>query len=228
MALLRSVRHLRRSISTLSPNLRINVSSDGLVLSSQNTSSNLLTFPWLRDACQCSHCIHPSTRQKLFHTTEVDPNITPAKVEVDPDSNLVNVNWNDGHNSHFSYEFLQRNSNPSSLSTFNRDVAARPWSISSLVGESGQNLFNSYQDLTSSPSSLLAAIRQLCTYGILFVTDVPASETDDQNCELPKLANLFGEIRETFYGRVWDVRSVANSKNIAYTDLNLGLHMDLL
>lgn len=38
-----------------------------------------------------------------------------------------------------------------------------------------------------------------------------------------------GEIRRTWYGdRVWDVKSVAGSKNIAYTNLDLGLHMDLV
>lgn len=42
------------------------------------------------------------------------------------------------------------------------------------------------------------------------------------------LALQFGEIRSTFYGSLWDVRSLSESKNIAYTNLDLGLHMDLL
>jgi gamma-butyrobetaine dioxygenase len=55
------------------------------------------------------------------------------------------------------------------------------------------------------------------------------SDTSDAGCELPRLASRLGEIRRTWYGdRVWDVRSVPDAKNIAYTNLDLGLHMDLL
>lgn len=37
-----------------------------------------------------------------------------------------------------------------------------------------------------------------------------------------------GEIRHTFYGPLWDVRSLgSSSRNIAYTNVDLGLHMDL-
>ena len=35
-------------------------------------------------------------------------------------------------------------------------------------------------------------------------------------------------IRNTFYGTTWDVKSVKQSKNVAYTHQHLGLHMDLL
>ncbi|CAG8432769.1 502_t:CDS:2 [Diversispora eburnea] len=37
-----------------------------------------------------------------------------------------------------------------------------------------------------------------------------------------------GTIRSTFYGKTFDVISIPGAKNIAYTNLSLGLHMDLL
>jgi len=79
-----------------------------------------------------------------------------------------------------------------------------------------------------NPLGLLAAITQLSQFGLLFVTDVPNIETSSQACEVRKLAQLFGEIRDTFYGELWDVKNIRNSKNIALTNLDLGLHMDLL
>ena len=69
---------------------------------------------------------------------------------------------------------------------------------------------------------------QLAQYGLLFVTGVPHDATSNDACESRHLAELFGELRETFYGRLWDVINVRNSTNIAYTNLNLDLHMDLL
>ena len=50
----------------------------------------------------------------------------------------------------------------------------------------------------------------------------------DETCELRALAAAFGRIRYTFYGHVWNVRNIKESRNIAYTNLDLGLHMDLL
>ncbi|KAF7795727.1 hypothetical protein EIP86_006892 [Pleurotus ostreatoroseus] len=87
--------------------------------------------------------------------------------------------------------------------------------------------FVSYEEL-QTPSGLLAGITQLTQYGLLFITGVPHRETSDEKCETRKLAHMFGEIMNTFYGEVWDVINVRNSVNIAYTNLFLGLHMDLV
>lgn len=77
-------------------------------------------------------------------------------------------------------------------------------------------------------SRLLAAINQLTRFGLLFVTGVPTERTDNATCETRKLVTLFAELRSTFYGDLWDVKDITNSRNIAYTNLDLGLHGDLL
>lgn len=89
------------------------------------------------------------------------------------------------------------------------------------------HLFLPYESL-HTPSGLLAGINQLSRLGLLVVTGVSNVESSNQTCELRKLAELFGEIRNTFYGDLWDVKNVRNARNIAYTNLDLGLHMDLL
>jgi len=73
----------------------------------------------------------------------------------------------------------------------------------------------------------LRAITQLQRTGLLFVHGVPHADTSDAGCELRRLIAHFAELRETFYGGTWDVRDVVDSRNIAYTNLYLGLHMDL-
>lgn len=80
-----------------------------------------------------------------------------------------------------------------------------------------------------------ALVDGLMRDGIAFVTDVPTDKTgnatspdDPSSATLARLAEMLGEIRHTFYGSLWNVRSLgASSKNIAYTNLDLGLHMDL-
>ncbi|HEX7582871.1 MAG TPA: TauD/TfdA family dioxygenase, partial [Gaiellaceae bacterium] len=41
-----------------------------------------------------------------------------------------------------------------------------------------------------------------------------------------RVAELFGYVRETNYGRLFDVKTVVNPTNLAYTGLGLGAHTD--
>ncbi|PWN89532.1 Clavaminate synthase-like protein [Acaromyces ingoldii] len=81
-----------------------------------------------------------------------------------------------------------------------------------------------------------ALVNSLMRDGIAFVTSLPTDTTGNEvdassptSPSLARLAEMLGEIRHTFYGPLWDVRSLGStSRNIAYTNLDLGLHMDLL
>ncbi|KAJ1021142.1 hypothetical protein NDA16_003928 [Ustilago loliicola] len=68
--------------------------------------------------------------------------------------------------------------------------------------------------------------------GFAFVTRLPtdttSTEAGPESARLRDLAETMGELRNTFYGLLWDVQSKADARNIAYTNLDLGLHMDLL
>jgi gamma-butyrobetaine dioxygenase len=58
-------------------------------------------------------------------------------------------------------------------------------------------------------------------HGIGFLSGAPRQEG-----LVLELARLIGYVRETNYGRVFDVRAEANPNNLAYSDLGLGLHTD--
>ncbi|KAK0553018.1 Protoheme IX farnesyltransferase, mitochondrial [Tilletia horrida] len=84
-------------------------------------------------------------------------------------------------------------------------------------------------DKTSRKLALFTLLTSLLRDGVNFVTGLPTSPTGPETAFLNNLASLTGEIRHTFYGHTWDVRSLgAASRNIAYTNVDLGLHMDLL
>jgi gamma-butyrobetaine dioxygenase len=59
--------------------------------------------------------------------------------------------------------------------------------------------------------------------GLAFIQNVPGNDL-----QVESIASRIGEIRESFYGRSWDVKNAVDAKNIAYTSLYLGLHMDLM
>jgi gamma-butyrobetaine dioxygenase len=64
----------------------------------------------------------------------------------------------------------------------------------------------------------LAAVRR---YGFAVLTGVPA-----ESGSLCKIADLFGYVRETNYGRWFEVRAEVNPNNLAYTNLGLQAHTD--
>lgn len=186
------------------------------------------SFPyrWLRDSCQCPDCVHPNTLQKLRRTSDVSNDLHPVQSQLS--HNDLRVTWHTTqHTSIYPFDWLRRYASPENTTAFHRDLDESTWVAAQL--RDTQHLFLDYAKLheDSSPT-LLEALTQLIRYGILFVRGVPNHVTDDANCELRRLASTLGRIRDTFYGQVWNVKSISNSTNIAYTNLDLGLHMDLL
>jgi alpha-ketoglutarate-dependent taurine dioxygenase len=64
-------------------------------------------------------------------------------------------------------------------------------------------------------------LTRLLQDGIAFLSDVPSNEGG-----ILDAASLVGRVSETNYGLVYDVRSVPQPENLAYSDLGLGLHTD--
>lgn len=151
--------------------------------------------------------------------------VTEGGVQVTKDG--IAITWTDGHKSFFDTNFLERYASPTKLAESHHDhcIMHEAWTNKS-ISES-RDLFIPYETINNA-EGLVKAITQLCKYGLLFVSGVSNKETSNNACELRALAEKFGEIRRTFYGPLWDVINVRNSKNIAYTNLELGLHMDLL
>ncbi|AZO12274.1 MULTISPECIES: gamma-butyrobetaine dioxygenase [unclassified Mesorhizobium] len=79
----------------------------------------------------------------------------------------------------------------------------------------------SYAEVSRDSNALrqwLAAVR---TYGFAVIDGLPA-----ESGALCKVADLFGYIRETNYGRWFEVRAEVNPNNLAYTNLGLQAHTD--
>jgi gamma-butyrobetaine dioxygenase len=210
-------RHESRQAST-----SVSMNETSLTVHSLGTA---FPYVWLRDSCQSPLSVHPATSQKLHRTSDIPLDIKPIPDGVRSTDDGIHIEWTTGHKSFYSFAFLERHSSPGSLTKFHKDLLYEPWDAESI--SKVPDLFLPYASF-QQPAGILAAITQLSRYGILFITGVPNKETSNDTCELRRLAEHFGEIRHTFYGQVWDVKNVRNSRNIAYTNLDLGLHMDLL
>jgi gamma-butyrobetaine dioxygenase len=78
-----------------------------------------------------------------------------------------------------------------------------------------------YESVTGDAASRLAWLETVSSCGIAFLANVPAEEG-----KVEEVAALAGWIRETNYGRIFDVRAIPVPNNLAYTNRGLGLHTD--
>lgn len=168
---------------------------------------------WLRDNCQCAKCVHPSTKQKLHSSGKIQVDIQPQRVEVIGKD--LKVNWIDGHESIYTYKWLAHHS-----------VPFKPL-ISSPISWNRKIYTNKFEKVQFSDfmtdQGYRRVLGQIRDYGLAFLTNVPSEEHIVES-----VAEKFGVIRDSFYGRSWNVKNDPQSVNIAYTSLELGLHMDLL
>ncbi|KAF5325274.1 hypothetical protein D9619_009845 [Psilocybe cf. subviscida] len=200
-------------------------------------------YVWLRDSCQAPSSVHPSTRQKLHRTSDVPVDVQPApggdsvhvragtSADGKEEGEAVSIVWKDGHESVYTREFLERYAIPGRLEAFHGDeyLRERAWTRADIERVPGLYIdYEGDEGVQDTDAGLLRAMTHLAQYGLLFVRGVPHRETSDKRCELRVLAERFGEIRPTFYGLLWDVVNLRESRNIAYTNLDLGMHMDLL
>lgn len=166
-------------------------------------------YLWLRDNCRCEACLHPSG-QRLHETWQLDPHVAPRRIE--PGEQELFIEWRDGHESRYPRRFLEHH-------TYDRaradtrvlwdgglDPAAVSFAYPGVAAERQRRL------------EWLLAVRD---YGFAFLTDVPTEPGT-----IHRVVELFGFVRETNYGRLFEVVSEPKPVNLAYTPRPLSLHTD--
>ncbi|KAJ3125374.1 hypothetical protein HK098_000321 [Nowakowskiella sp. JEL0407] len=194
---------------------------------------------WLRDNCKCPKCIHPSSKQKLHSSGDL---LQSQLQSVEINNTELQIVWKDNntgdvdHVSKYNLEYLKSFAKFRTRSTSDLSFdSVKLWTSDSFFRDCEpikySSLMKSEYELSpysfpTTDEAFNKAVRQLNLYGLLFIEDVPSEPTDLRIVE--NIAQSFGPIKETFYGRSWDVKSEVDAKNIAYTDVELGLHMDIL
>jgi gamma-butyrobetaine dioxygenase len=178
-----------------------------------------LPFPpvWLRDNCSCGSCRDPRSGQKLFAIAEIPSDLRVAAIEESA-HNITVVFAPDGHRSEFSRDWL------SAAAQLGRHVGDGRT-------ESEKTLWST-ADFDAVPSCTWSAylrddtirarnLRQIQEIGFLLLRDVPCVDE-----AVLTVATTFGYVRETNYGRLFDVRVVAAPNNLAFTSQAITPHTD--
>jgi gamma-butyrobetaine dioxygenase len=158
---------------------------------------------WLRDNCPCPECRHESG-QRLLDTRSLPDDLAVAAVDG------TTVAFSDGHRSVFDPEWLRA------------QLESRPRSRRLWGAELQSDLpVSSYGEVVAGGAALRAWLEAVDVLGFAILTGGPTEPGT-----VTRVAELFGFVRETNYGRLFDVKTVVNPTNLAYTGLGLGAHTD--
>ena len=190
-----------------------------------------LDLLWLRDSCSCAQCLDPDSGQKTFSTTDLPDRPQIKRVRQDKDGNFTLVWENDvlsnggEHTTIITNEELRAlKANTGSRIQLQLPQQRTLWDKSSFEALRSKGECDiSYSDWMTNHEAFWKAFETFTRTGLIFVQGVPEDET-----EVEKIASRIGMIQHTFYGHTWDVKSKPNAENVAYTNVFLGLHQDLM
>ncbi|KAJ5660552.1 hypothetical protein N7507_007003 [Penicillium longicatenatum] len=199
-------------------------SDHGLSIEAPGVLSLPLDYSYLRDLCKCPQCVDRYSKQRSFRTNDIPTDIRPRHIKWDGEH--LEIQWaNDtpgagpDHLSRWHHSYLRKPTlNTHDIHEFSNKT--KTWDAK--IMQKHQH-WVSYEDYMTNDANFAASMRNLQRTGLIFVKDIP-----DSREEVAKVATRMGPLRNTFYGMTWDVRTVPEAKNVAYTNHFLGFHMDLM
>ncbi len=100
--------------------------------------------------------------------------------------------------------------------------AESPWAASSSARSRLAEAWPpEHSPIARRPGEVAAIAGDVARFGLALVAGLPAADG-----EVLRFAQTLGHVRETNYGRLFDVRSEPRAANLAYTPLGLALHTD--
>jgi gamma-butyrobetaine dioxygenase len=176
---------------------------------------------WLRDNCFCTDCAVPGSGQKLFGITDLarPEEIRIERAEEDAAGNLTVVFAPDGHKSHFAADWLEEHRPSRNLPYDDRAEDAKVlWQAADFTGELPAAGWNAF---AHDPATLATCLESLLLKGFFILHDVPVRDR-----AVLAVAEVFGFVRDTNYGELFEVRVEENPANLAFSALPITPHTD--
>jgi gamma-butyrobetaine dioxygenase len=192
--------------------MELRVENPGLRIRWEDGHESRFHALWLRDNCQCPACRHESG-QRLLDTRAIADGV--ALATADAVDGGVEGAFADGHRGRWGVAWLRAN-------CYCADERREPRPRRLWDASIQHDLpVRRYVDVAAGGSALRDWLAQVDELGFAILAGGPTEPGT-----VLRVAELFGFVRETNYGRLFDVRSVVNPTNLAYTGLGLGAHTD--
>lgn len=205
----------------MSPYQSVEILEDGAVLSLMRSDGTRARFHalWLRDNALDPETRAPGNGQRLITLADI-PNETRIAAAGLTDGADISVTFEPGAKSvSFPADWLESHVYDRSMARVPGwlDPAIRPWDADTMTELPRADFAAARRDRTVL-RDWLAGVRR---YGVGMITGGPV-----ENGTLLDVASLFGYVRETNYGKWFEVRTEVNPSNLAYTGLGLQAHTD--
>jgi gamma-butyrobetaine dioxygenase len=171
----------------------------------------------LRDNCPCASCRDPVSGQRLIAITDLAPELSVTATTAEGDGLRITFGP-DGHQAVFSRDQLTRMLTHSSGGAGRSEATRQLWRAADFPSGPPSSTWADYK---TSESTRLACLQALLATGFMLLRGVPTSAG-----AVLTVAGSFGYVRETNYGRLFDVRVARNASNLAFTALPIGPHTD--
>jgi len=182
---------------------------------------------WLRANCPCPGCQDPGSGQRLAAITGLPADVTVARV-LASDAAVEVIFGPDGHRAVFAADWLARYGDPGGEAGTGpgpgppdddrTEDAKRLWAAADLGGGIPQGWWPRY---LADPEHRSACLSAVLTHGVVVLHDVPGEPG-----AVLAVARSLGYVRETNYGRLFDVRAEPAAANLAFTRLPIAPHTD--
>ena len=174
---------------------------------------------WLRDNALDAETRSPANGQRLITVLDIQPQTKIAAAQVTASGNLEVRFEPEGKSVTYAAQWLAAHAYDRPQ---RRDAGWVGEAIETWDSGFGTRMPKAcFDDIARSRAALgrwLAAVRR---YGFALVEAMPVEPG-----ALTRLVDLFGYVRETNYGRYFEVRTEVNPSNLAYTNLGLQAHTD--
>lgn len=167
---------------------------------------------WLRERTQAPDQLEAMTQQRLFDSHAIDAALTLESVSQ-VDDNHVAIAFSDGHCETFDLRILADEVD-SDAATF---PAAVPWDASL---DQARVRFDWHQ-VVNEPTYFRDSLAAYLQYGYLILGGVP---TDRER--ILEVGRHYGYVKETNFGRYFEVYSRPSGNDLAYRSVALGPHTD--
>lgn len=170
-----------------------------------------LTLPalWLRERAQSADQVDANTQQRLFNSHSLAPTlaITDAKQSGD----TLTIGFSDGYQGEYSITKLLADCQPEPIEP-NKII----WQAKTVP-----NLHHDWLTISQDDARFFKAVKDFLTYGFIIIDNTPVAPES-----ILAVATRFGYVRDTNFGRYFEVYSRPNANDLAYTSHAIGPHTD--
>jgi gamma-butyrobetaine dioxygenase len=182
------------------------------VLARVERSAGAVELPalWLRERCQDPDSLDPQTQQRLFDPHRLPDHLSLVRVEVTGEDR-ARLAFSDGYSG--EYELRRLAAELDLEDGLPREIPWRADLDLEAVSVDGRTL--------ERDEARLRCVETFLTHGLVIIRNL----STEPECILG-VAGRFGYVRETNFGRLFEVYSRPGSNDLAYRPVPLGAHTD--